>query len=167
MPIEESAMAYHLTLANNPNNIAESEYGAGPQVRFSPITSCILIAGETAGGAVGGVHLVMVQDEEPFGAADVPVVTGALESLQVSPPTVIVFGQTNMWEDNVQAGYQALLQALGLPPTTDLNDGTYGAKLVDGTVIYFNAAEPIGEGGGLRKRRSPSRAGRGAFVRSG
>jgi hypothetical protein len=134
-------MTVHLTLARDPNNIQESEYGTGSkQVQFSPITSCILIAGATADGNVSGIHLVMVQpDDQPFGVDDVATVTGRLGALGVDPPSVIVFGQTQMWNDNIPEAYQALIEQLGLPPTTDLDDGTYGAQVSEGVVKWYQA----------------------------
>jgi hypothetical protein len=82
----------------------------------------------------------MVQpDDEPFQSTDVAVVTGVLAALNVEPPSLIIFGQTEMWRDNVGAAYRDLCEALGFPPATDLNDGVYGAKIVDETVVYFEA----------------------------
>lgn len=129
-----------LTLAQNPDNIEESQYGTAPEVIFSPITSCILIAARSGEENVSGIHLVMVQrDDEPFSVADVSVVTGVLGGLAVDPSSIVVFGQISMWQDNVGAAFDALIEALGFPPTTDLNDGTYGARIVDGRVSPFNA----------------------------
>ncbi|HEU0099265.1 MAG TPA: hypothetical protein VFQ67_10870 [Allosphingosinicella sp.] len=149
-------MTVHLTLAQNPNNIEESQYGTGPQVQFSPITSCILIAGITGDDNVAGIHLVMVQpDGEPFGVGDVDVVTTRLGELGVSPSSVIVFGQAQMWADNVPDAYQALLGALGLVPAqaTDLDDGTYGASIGAGGQLQIFQAAGLGRRGGRHHSR--------------
>jgi hypothetical protein len=146
-------MTVHLALAPDPNFIEESQYGTAPQVQFSPITSCILIAGRTADGSVAGIHLVMFQpDDQPFGADpnDVATVTARIGALTVTPPSIIVFGQTQMWHDNVGPAFQTLLGNLGDPPVTDLNDGTYGANAAGQGVAWFQvqdgaASEPPSE----------------------
>jgi hypothetical protein len=59
----------------------------------------------------------MVQpDDEPFQSTDVAVVTGVLADLNVKSPSLIIFGQTEMWRDNVGAAYTDLCDALGFPP---------------------------------------------------
>jgi len=121
-------MAYNFAPAGNVMAIAEQQYGTAQEVRFTQFTSCIGLLAR-AGNNVTGVHLVMVSaDDTPFdnAAADAAV------ALLPAYTQVVVIGQTQMWNDNLNGPYNYLLGLLANPVIIDVNDGIYGGRVEAG-----------------------------------
>jgi hypothetical protein len=123
-------MAYIFSQAGNALGIAEQEYAAAAEVRFSTFTSCIGLVAR-AEGELTGVHLVMLSnDGSVFDNAAADAAVNLLGNYQ----QVVVIGQAGMWDDNINAAYQHLLGNLNNPIIIDVNDGIYGG-IVDNNVF--------------------------------
>ncbi|MHB8283598.1 MAG: hypothetical protein ACYDD1_02885 [Caulobacteraceae bacterium] len=125
-------MAYTLTAAASANAVAEREYAVAPSIQFTPISSCVGVVGKVAGmNQVFAVHLSMMgSQDEWFSGGDAANVATLLQTLGADPSTVILLGQTAMWNTTAQtqAGYRLLVQALA-PNIRDDDDGVYGVSL--------------------------------------
>jgi hypothetical protein len=128
-------MPYLLAPGGNAMAIAEQQYAGAGTIRFTPFTSCIGVMGYNA-GVVTGVHLVMfAQDDTPFNNAAANATVAAIGAYA----RVCVIGQTQMWADNLTAPYNYLLGLLLNPVVIDMNDGTYGGRVVNGICqVYLN-----------------------------
>ncbi|MET0752492.1 MAG: hypothetical protein ABWZ66_03935 [Pyrinomonadaceae bacterium] len=132
-------MAYVLAPAANVMAIAEREFGAAAEIRFTGFSSCIGVIARQ-GNNVTGVHLSMMAPDETWfnvqAAADTVAALGGYHQ-------VVVIGQLQMWEDTqpVTEGYQSLIDQLTAPIFSEQDDGNYGGRVNNGTFqIYVNGA---------------------------
>ena len=123
--------------AANANVAPNGDGDTQPTVQFTAFTSCIgICARDNTGAQVIGIHLsVRDQDGALFAAGDVATVTAILQNWNYDIDTVIVLGQISVWQASVPVAYQALLDALGDPPTYPFADGQYGAGLNQDNVL--------------------------------
>jgi hypothetical protein len=121
--------------------IAEQQYGTAATVQFTQFTSCIGLLGYN-GGQVTGVHLVMVSNDDTVfdnQAADL-----AVQALGVYT-SVVVIGETDLWEANVGAAYNYLLGLLNNSVIIETGDGIYGGRVENGVPQYWD--QPDGTAG--------------------
>lgn len=118
-------MSYNFYPASNVMKIAEQQYGTDNEVRFTIFTSCIGLLAKN-NNHVTGVHLVMLSENETL--FDNTVADDAVKLIG-QYQQVVVIGQTNMWDDNLNKSYQYLIGKLRNPVIIDKNDGTYGGRL--------------------------------------
>lgn len=124
-------MAYTFTQAQNPLAIAEQQWATAETVTFTKFTSCIGVLGyNTTTRRVTGVHLVIISsDGTPFDAAAATQTISLLGTYNRS----VIIGQTPFWEDNVPAGYNALVKGLRNLTIIPTGDGIYGGRILNGT----------------------------------
>jgi len=127
--------AYDFTLAKDTMKIAEQEYGTDAEVRFTIFTSCIGLLARKENN-VTGVHLVMFSDTG--NVFDNEAAEAAAACLPVGYTSVVVIGQVNMWEDNLNGPYNYLLSLLNNPNTIDKNDGIYGGRVLNQKFQYYD-----------------------------
>ncbi len=128
-------MPYDFNKTDNTLQITEQRYGESNEIRFSNFDSCIGLIAKN-GNTLTGVHLVMFSnDDSSFdntAADDAINLLGDYEE-------VIIIGQANMWNDNLHAPYQHLLAGLNNPQVIDMNNGSYGGRVIEGNFqIYEN-----------------------------
>lgn len=131
-------MPYTLTETDDPNAIAECQYGQASAVMFTKFTSCIgILAKVTGAQEVIGIHLVMVDAEgNTFGEADVPQVINVLSGRNYDPADVLIIGQISAWERSAAAAYQKLIETLPPRDKFPLGDGVYGGEIrADGRIF--------------------------------
>ncbi len=134
-------MTYTLSQAANSMAIAEYEYATGAAIQFTAFNSCAGVVAKVAGGGqVLGVHLVAVTNDPAggdFSATDGATVMATLLNLNYDPASVTIIGQWNCFT-------MAALAAIGPATFEPAEQGTFGATLVNGDIV-FNAvaAAPV------------------------
>jgi hypothetical protein len=131
-------MAYNLTQAPQVMDIAEQQYGAANEIRFTTFTSCIGLIGLN-GQNVSGVHLVAVSNQgTPFDQTAADAAVAAL-----GPYTeIIILGHTNSWGVGplaVPFAYMVgrLTTPAIVPNVMNFADGIYGARVNNGTFQIY------------------------------
>ena len=144
-------MAYKLSEAKDPLNIAEREYASRQnKIQFTAITSCIGVVAKK-GAKLTGVHLSMLDDKDKyFGADPKNDVANVLKQLPNPADQVTIFGWIEDWRnakhsnDTVAAAYLDLTGQLKGRVGKGLKlyhegmrvDGTYSAE-IDGDGILI------------------------------
>ena len=101
-------MPYTIIRTHQNRHVAEAEYAVATSVAFTPITSCLVIAGREGNGRIVGVHLVIIDGQgNVFDNAAAQVAGGLLAACRQH----LMIGSIGSWRhpaNGVGAAFNAL-----------------------------------------------------------
>ena len=129
MPGSYQANRVTIVKAANVDRIAELEWGSGPRIAFTHITSCIGLFGHYGGASVVGVHLPFL-DAHDFPVVNVQVgaLISALRVILGACSRIYLVGERVVWHSSGASAHIAGLVAFQARQRGASRSGNYAAQ---------------------------------------